>query len=258
MLFSFFKNRRRKKILGDPFPPSWIELIHQNVWQYRSLDDSQKQRVHDCTQVMVAEKNWEGIDGFKVTDEVRLTISATASLLTIGLDQTFYFDRVESILLHPGAIRNQKMHRGRVVDESEDIFLSGQAWQGGPLVFSWPSALQGSQQPGDGSNVVIHEFVHHIDGLDGEMGGSPIISDRELLSRWSSVFQRRYNELRDDLKDGRSVLIDEYAATNPAEFFAVAAESFFDSPRRLNRDLPDVYEVLKDYFAIDPVDFDTA
>lgn len=212
--------------------------------------------MRDCTRVMAAEKNWEGIDGFEITDEVKVTISATASLLTIGLNESFYFDRVESILIHPGAIRNQKMHRGLIVDESDNSYFSGQAWQGGPLVFSWPSAIQGSRQPGDGANVVIHEFVHHIDGLDGEMGGSPIIHSPELRSRWESVLSRRYNELLADLEAGRNPLIDDYAGTNPAEFFAVAAEGFFDSPRRLKNNLPDVYDVFQDYFDIDPVHFE--
>ena len=253
-MFSLFKNWRRSKILAKPFPEQWLVDLTNNVWQYRSLDQAKQQRVRQCVQVMSAEKSWEGINGFQVDDQVKVTISATASLLTLGLDRPFYFDRVQSILVYPGPIRNRQMQRGYLVSH-EESYYSGLAWQGGPLVFSWPNVLRGSNRPGDGANVVIHEFVHHIDGLDGEMGGTPIIDSPELQDRWESVFHRRYQELVDDLASNREPRIDEYAATNLAEFFAVASENFFDSPQRLKHNLPDVYEVLQDYFDINPVEF---
>jgi Mlc titration factor MtfA (ptsG expression regulator) len=147
------------------------------------------------------------------------------------------------------------MQRGMLVSH-EEAYYSGLAWQGGPLIFSWPNVLRGSRRPGDGANVVIHEFVHHIDGLDGEMGGTPIIDSPKLQERWESVFHRRYHELVQDLESGREPLIDDYAATNMAEFFAVASENFFDSPQRLQRNLPDVYEVLREYFDVNPVELE--
>ena len=204
---------------------------------------------------MFVEKSWEGVDGFVVTDEVKLTIAATAALLTLGLAEPFYFDRVRSIIVYPGPIRNRTLTRG-LVQSDEDAFYSGLAWQGGPLVFSWASSLRGAQRSGDGANVIIHEFIHHIDGMDGEMGGTPIIDSNELREKWLSVFTRRYKELLDDLGSNRQPLIDEYAATNMAEFFAVAGESFFDSPGRLKHDLPDVYELLQNFFAINPIEFE--
>lgn len=249
-----FKNWRRRRILSQPIPTDWVQIISQNVWQYRSLTESQQLRVRQCAQVMAAEKSWEAVNGIDMTDEIKLTISATAGLLTLGLPDPFYFDRVQSILIYPQAIKNRQLSRGLTVSH-EDAYYSGLAWQGGPLVFSWASALNGSRQPGDGTNVVIHEFIHHIDGLDGEMGGTPIINSDQLRQRWEEVFHRRYHELVDDLRTHRRPLIDDYAATNLAEFFAVAGENFFDSPHRLKEDLPDVYDVLQQYFDIDPVQF---
>ncbi len=93
---------------------------------------------------MVAEKFWEGVDGFEVTDEVKVTITAAASLLTLGLPEPYYFDRVETVIIYPRAIKNRKMHRGFFVDESETYF-SGMAWQDGPLVFSWPNVMAGTE-----------------------------------------------------------------------------------------------------------------
>ena len=105
--------------------------------------------------------------------------------------------------------------------------------------------------------MIIHEFVHHIDGLDGEMGGTPIIDSDELRSRWESVFNHRYRELVDDIQSRRRPRIDEYAATNMAEFFAVASENFFDSPQRLQHNLPDVYDILEKFFDINPIEFES-
>lgn len=252
---SFFKHWRRKRTLSQPFPESWLKILSRNVWQYASLGSAKQTRVRQCTQVMVAEKHWDGVDGFELNDEIKVTIAATASLLTLGLRRPFYFDRVHSIIIHPGPIKNRQLRRGFLVSDDNEYY-SGVAWQDGPLVFSWPNAQRGARRSGDGCNVIIHEFVHHIDGMDGEMGGTPIIESAALRSRWNSVFKRRYSQLVDDLNAGRRPLIRDYAATNLAEFFAVACESFFDSPQRLLRNMPDVFEVLQDFFDINPTEFE--
>jgi Mlc titration factor MtfA (ptsG expression regulator) len=254
-LFSILKNWRRHRILSKPLPKTSVDLIRQNVWQYSSLNSNQQTRVQNCAQVMSAEKTWEGIDGLVVNDEVKLTISATAALLTLGLAEPFYFDQVRTIIVYPGPIKNRTLARG-LLQSDEESFYSGLAWQGGPLVFSWASSLKGSQRSGDGANVIIHEFIHHIDGMDGEMGGTPIIESDELRDEWLSVFKSRYEELIDNLNSNQRPRIDEYAATNMAEFFAVAGESFFDSPGRLKHELPDVYEVLQKFFDINPIEFE--
>ena len=204
---------------------------------------------------MVAEKYWEGVEGFAVSDEVKVTISAAASLLTLGLSGPYYFDQVHTIIVHPRAIKNRKMHRGMFVDESESYF-SGMAWQNGPLVFSWPNVIAGTRQRGDGFNVVIHEFAHHIDGLDGEMGGIPIIESQELKQRWEDSFPKEFRRLQKMVETGGHSGIDPYAATNLAEFFAVSTETFFDSPRKLKSQFPEVYELLRAYFGLDPIKFD--
>lgn len=254
-MFSFFKKRRRQRLLNQSFPRLWEEIITKNVWQYSSLSRSQQQRVRQSSTVMVAEKSWEAVKGFEINDEVKLTIAATASLLTLGLKEPFYFDRVSTILVHPDLIQNRAVQQGQLVSH-ETAYYSGLAWQGGPLVFSWRDALSGASRPGDGRNVIIHEFIHHIDGLDGEMGGMPIISSESLRHRWRHIFQQRFTELNEDLDCGRGPRIDSYAATSLAEFFAVSGENFFDSPSRLKHNLPDVYDLLREYFDIDPVQFE--
>jgi Mlc titration factor MtfA (ptsG expression regulator) len=100
---------------------------------------------------------------------------------------------------------------------------------------------------------VIHEFAHHIDGLDGEMGGMPNIASPELRERWKTVFDRDFQNLVSDIHHDRPTLIDPYAGTNRAEFFAVTSELFFDSPEFLRQQLPDIYECLAAFYQLDPL-----
>jgi hypothetical protein len=203
---------------------------------------------------MMAEKYWEGIAGFQITDDVRITIAGTASLLELGMDAARYFDRVTTILVAARPISVRKPHSGYVVDESESI-LSGQAWQDGRLVFSWSDVMADVQKPGNGHNVVIHEFAHHLDGLDGEMGGMPPIQSQALRARWKIAFPAALEELHRDIVQLRQPAIDPYGSASPAEFFAVVTENFFDAPYRLRARLPLIFEILKEYFRIDPIQF---
>lgn len=203
---------------------------------------------------MSAEKSWEGIGDLELTPEIKVTISGTASLLTLGFAEPYYFDRIHTIIVHTGAIRNRQMRHGYVVDP-DDEFFAGQAWQGGPIILAWSSVIDGIRHSGSGHNVVVHEFAHHIDGLDGEMGGMPEIESPELRERWKTVFARDFQSLVSDIHHDRQTLIDPYAGTNPAEFFAVTSELFFDSPHFLRERLPDVYECLAAFYRLDPLSY---
>ena len=253
-MFSLFRGSRRKKILAGEFPADWLDLLDRNVWQFRFLSNPHQQFVKNAVRIMSAEKSWEGVDGLEMTAEIMVTISGAASLLTLGLDKPYYFDRIRTIIVHPKTIQNNSIRQGLVVDR-ENGFYDGQAWQGGPVIFSGPAVIAGTRRAGDGRNVVIHEFAHHIDGLDGEMGGQPIIESPELRARWEAVFDRDFKTLVDDIRSGRQPLIDPYAATNKAEFFAVTSEIFFDSPQSLHRQLPDVYTCLAAFYRIDPLSY---
>ena len=251
-MFSIFKRFRRKRILSSDIPPAWLNVLNRNVWQYRFLHEDHKKRIVDAVKIMYHEKTWEGVDGLKVTPEMKATISAAASMLTLGLDEPYYFDRVRSIIIHPKTIQNELIQNGMVVDR-DNVNFDGQAWQGGPVVFAWPAVIAGTRQGGDGRNVVIHEFAHHIDGLDGNMGGMPIITSAELRKKWEYVFERDFKQLVDDIHNGRPPAINPYAGTSPAEFFAVSSEIFFDSPEFLNQQLPDVYNCLAEFYRLDPL-----
>ena len=248
MIFGWFKRRRRKKILVDPFPESWALHLNRNVRLSHDLSPAVMARLKQATQIFIAEKFWEGCEGLEVTDEMKVTIAAQASLLLLGVEE-FYFDNVSTILVYPTTIiRNSH-------DGSPAAYRAGEAWQGGPIVLAWDSVLHGGRNEDDGHNVVVHEFAHALDGLDGEMGGSITFGDRETDAQWTQMVHTEFDALRLAKNQGTRTLLDHYGATNPAEFFAVSTETFFEQPHELRAEHPELFRLLKLYFHEDPTEW---
>jgi Mlc titration factor MtfA (ptsG expression regulator) len=198
--------------------------------------------------IFVAEKHWEGCEGLELTDEMRVTIAAQACLMLLGVED-FYFDNVKSVLLFPKAFQ-RKTSDG--VSHGQSQHRAGEAWQGGPIVLSWKDSLRGGRNEDDGQNVVIHEFAHALDGLDGEMGGNIMFDDPTTASAWKQVVDIGHAELVQASESGRRTVLDHYGATNKAEFFAVASETFFEQPRELEREHGELFSLLKKYYRVDP------
>jgi MtfA peptidase len=247
MAFSLFKDDRRKGLLAEPFPAVWHEYLVRNVRHYEYLKSSARAVVQAVVQVMIDEKHWSGGAGFVVTDEMKVTIAAQASLLTLGLDEPYYFDRVQSIILYPDVYIHPRSFPG-----SPNWRIAGEAWYHSPIVLSWKNVLQAGRNSCDGHNVVFHEFAHHLDGLDGEMEGTPPLVDRQQEKTWYRVTEAEYRRLVGSAKRGEVTLLDHYGATNRAEFFAVATECFFERPHAMQAEHAELYAVLRDFFLQDP------
>ena len=247
-MFGWLKRRKRRKIAEQPWPRHWSEVLSRNVRQYRIANESLRTRWQDVTKVIVAEKFWEGCEGLQVTDEIRVTIAAQAAMMLLGV-KDFYFDNVRTILIYP-AFQRATMRDGMVVEEGRP--LAGQAWQGGPVVLSWADVLAGSRSNTDGRNLVVHEFAHCLDGLDGEMGGNPVFDDPELSRRWQKVCVREFEQLKRAAIAGRRVLLDHYGASSRAEFFAVASETFFEMPERMQQSMPELFELMVEFYRVNP------
>src|SRR5204863_1858260 len=129
--------------------------------------------------------------------------------------------------------------------------LMGESWGDGVVVISWDDAVRGARNPGDGDNVVLHEFAHQLDAEDGVSDGAPILSPSALRT-WGGVLSREYERLRQDAAHDRRSALDEYGATNEAEFFAVATETFFEKPVQLEREHPALYAQLQQFYRQDP------
>ncbi|MBI1246691.1 hypothetical protein GC197_02460 [bacterium] len=255
MFFKWLTNRRRRRILADPFPGQWNEFIASNVFHIRQLQPEQQAKLTRLVQVFVAEKNWEGCGGLTLTDEIKVTIAAQACLLVVGMAEDIYFDHVPSILVYPhGYVAPQtNISRAGVIVESNGQARLGEAWYRGPVVLSWEDALAGGRLETPGHNLVLHEFAHQLDMMNGRItDGTPPLESSEQLERWAAVLEPEFERLVDACNRGHRGFIDCYGATNEAEFFAVLTEAFFEHPHPLLQHHSEVYAVLRDYYRLDP------
>ena len=254
-VFSWFADRRRDRLTRVPFPVQWEEILGRNVHPYSRLDEEGKARLRAMIQVFVAEKSWDGGGGLEVTDEIRVTIAAHACLLLLGFRHDYY-PNVQSIIVYPSAVvpppRTPGFFETVLEPVEEEGPLDGESFDQGPVIIAWDAVVRSVRSPGSGENVIYHEFAHKLDALDGAADGTPPLRDRGAYREWSRIFSREYMRLRKDVERGRRSFLDDYAATNEAEFFAVATERFFDSPGFLLERAPELYRVLQLYYGQDP------
>lgn len=254
-MFEWLTNRRRKKLMAAPFPPAWEEILQNNVAHYCMLSDAERIHLRALILVFIAEKDWEGCGGLELTDEIRVTISAQACLLLLGLPHNYY-KNVESIIIYPSTVVPPQRRVGYFENVLEPIApaqpIIGQAFHQGPLILVWDAVLHGGRHPGSGYNVVYHEFAHKLDMLDGAADGTPPLRDRAEYRDWVQTCSREYLHLQHDVERGRKTFLNAYGSVNEAEFFAVATEQFFDQPQLMMKHAPDLYRVLKEYYRQDP------
>ncbi len=243
---------RRKQILAAPFPAAWEKIIELNVELYRHLPQSLKGQLHDDIKIFLDEKEFEGCGGLEITDEIRLTVAAEACLLLLNRKNSD-FPKLNSILMypHPYVARKVSAVGGHYVYEPST--RAGESWTGGDVVLAWDCVKHGAINGKDGHNVVLHEFAHQLDQEDGRADGAPILEKTSRYASWARVLSREYEQLRDDAAHHRKSILDHYGATNPAEFFAVATEAFFEKPKQLKRKETELYEELRHYYKLDPV-----
>jgi Mlc titration factor MtfA (ptsG expression regulator) len=253
MLFAWLKQRRRRRLLATPFPDEWLAYLRKNVALYATLTEAEQAKLRDDLRVFVAERHWEGCGGLTVTDEMKVTIAAQACLLVLNLEHDD-FGRVPSVLVYPSGYRSPAERHGPDGTVGGDPGRLGEAWYRGPVVLAWDSVLGGGKNPHDGQNVVLHEFAHQLDFLDGYADGTPLLPSHAAYRRWHEVMTAEYNHLVAESERGRATVLDAYGATNPAEFFAVATEAFFEKPVQMQHRHPALYEVLHDYYRQDPAE----
>lgn len=252
MFFSFFKKRRRRKLLAEPFPEAWLDILQTNVGLYALLPPNLQEKLRDTLRIFIAEKDWEGCRGLEMTDEVKVTVAALASILLLG-QEGFYFDNVQTILVYPAGYKARRRQGlgGGVYIESTNALLGEANHYTGPITLSWNQILLAAREPGHGENLVFHEFAHKIDMLTGYVDGTPPMP-AELLERWEPVMRREYRRLVHAAEWGRKSFLDPYGATDEAEFFAVTTEAFFDDPLGLRADHPALYRLFSELYAVDP------
>lgn len=249
-MFSWIRTRRRQQVLKEPFSDQWRSILAEHVRHFQYLNDEHRHRLEGFVQVMLAEKDWVGGSGFELSDVIKVTIAGYAGVMTLGLSEPYYFDRLMTIIVYPNAY---VPHSSRF-DQYQSAIPSGprlgEAWHRGPIVLSW-AEIVATEKRRPGNNLVIHEFAHHVDGLDGTVDGTPPIVGREQERTWYRVTEEEFERLTNDASRGEATLLDRYGASNRAEFFAVASECFFERPSALRDRHRELYQVLSDLYCQD-------
>jgi Mlc titration factor MtfA (ptsG expression regulator) len=232
-------------------PKGWEEVAARRLVHFAALDADERARLGADIGRLLGEKRWEASRGFDLTEEILLTIAAQAALLILGLDIDGYHD-VRSIIVHPTTrvLTGPRPGPAHGVVTDAPFPVIGQAHdRRGPVIIAWDAVRRDTRHPERGHNVVFHEFAHKLDMLDGTTDGTPPLATQEQFDRWVEVCTRVYGQV----VEGRGgSLLSSYAGVNPAEFFAVATEAFFDAPAELRREHDDLYGVLADFYRQDP------
>jgi Mlc titration factor MtfA (ptsG expression regulator) len=243
------KRRRWLRLRALPFPEAWRALVARNVPLYAKLPSVHQRELEGHTQVILGEKRFEGCDGLELTDEIRVTIAAHAALLLLGTENPRYYPNVVSILVYPTAyLAPVEEHHDGFVEES-NVPRLGESWRRGVVVIAWDAARADLSRPEEGDNVILHEFAHQLDTEDGEADGVPQLDRLSDFAAWVRALAPEYERLR---ADPSASVLDEYGATNPAEFFAVATETFFTKPHALREQSAAMYATLRRYYGLDP------
>lgn len=252
-MLGFLTRRRRRALRARPFPPEWREIVALNVPAFAHLAPAEQQAWLGHAQVLLEEKHWEGCGGLELTDEIRVTIAVHAARLLLGREMD-YFPTVRTILVYPSDIvRQEEQHLGDGIWTDEEDELAGLAATDlGAIVISWEAVLDGIEDPGDGFNVVLHEFAHELDAQGGEVSGTPLMESGKAYARWADALAPAFEAHRAAVDAGEETFLDEYGAEDPTEFFAVLTESFFEQPGTLRREHPELYEQLREFYGQDP------
>lgn len=250
-----FKRRHREKYTLEGLGEERRAIVNE-IPLCRRLPENLKEKLYGKIAIFLHEKEFDGCDGQKITDEVRVTIAALACLLILNNDADF-FPKLRTVIVHPHAYYadHQILIGGQVVEE-EDVVHLGESWGGGSLVLSWTDVLADARRPYGRHNVVLHEFAHQLDQLDGVANGTPTLDSREDYEIWERVMAMEFQKLQRKVRHREYHVIDEYGAENRVEFFAVVTEAFFCSPSAVRDAHPDMYRELAKYYKLDPVQWE--
>jgi Mlc titration factor MtfA (ptsG expression regulator) len=234
---------------AETFPKTWRSFLRSNVFHYRLLSKAERKRLRRDTRILIVQKTWEGCKGLAVTDEMKVTIAAQACLMLLGREHD-HFARVPTILVYPSGFQ--------VTDEQwhdagwQPLAAGGLAVYRGPVILAWDAVLAEGRDPSAGRNLVIHEFAHQLDYVDGYADGTLDLVGKEA-ERWQTVMSSEYQRLCRAVRKGRQTFLGDYAATSKTEFFATTSERFFTRPEQLLQYHLPLYQALSAYYAVNPL-----
>jgi hypothetical protein len=233
----------RRIMRRHPVPHHVWHRATRQIAVLQGLDAVQMAHLRELTTWFLHSKAINGAQGLDVSLSMRVVVAAQACLLILNLG-TDYFDNWVEVILYPGAFRvNREQTDAMGLVHSDSRVLSGESWLRGPVILSWDDVERDSFQQ-TGNNVVLHEFAHKLDGLNGVTNGMPPLRRGMNRKRWAEALSSAYDALCLQVAAEESPCINPYATTNPAEFFAVLTEYFFTAPEILQNCYPEVHQQL--------------
>jgi hypothetical protein len=246
-----FRQLRRKKILREALlaEPPWLQAL-ADLPILSGLNEGEQRRLRELATLFLHEKIFEPVRDLVLTETMRVSIAAQACLPILNLGPA-WFDGWRTVIVYPGEFirRREQFDDIGVMHEWEEI-ISGESWRLGPMILSWADVEASGL--GEGYNVVIHEMAHKLDLLNGEVNGFPPLHRGMNARAWNEAFTAAFDDLNAQLDTGAEPLIDDYAAEDPGEFFAVLSEYFFERPGLINAEYPAVYAQLCAFYRQDP------
>jgi len=245
---------KRNKVKARPFPKAWRRILKSRVPLFHKLPADLQLQLKRHILVFLAEKRFHGFQGIEINDEIKVTIAAQACLLILNR-KARYYPKLKSIYVYPAAfIASHQGTDAAGVLQNQSRVLSGESWELGKVIVSWKDTVFGADNTDDGHNVVIHEFAHQLDQETGIANGAPFLSHKKNRC-WSNILTEEFKNLQLQAANGEQSLLDHYGATNPAEFFAVASEVFFERPIELKRRHAALYQQLESFYRVDPAEW---
>jgi Mlc titration factor MtfA (ptsG expression regulator) len=247
-----FRTARRNRATSKSFPALWDRIVADNLPFDARLPANDRIELRRRMQIFLAEKRFEGVGGLKMTDEIRVTVAAQACLLLLHLGDDDY-PALTTILVYPTAYRVPILEHSAdgLVTEGHQVRL-GQAWNAETIVLSWDFVRRGAAGDDDGHNVVFHEFAHQLDMEDRDANGAPVLAHHAMYAAWARVLGHEYEQLKSAVERRERTLLDAYGTQSPAEFFAVATETFFEKPVNLRNEHSELYGQLREFYRQDP------
>ena len=243
---------RLKRMLAKEMAPEWKAILARNIPVYSRMSTDLQHQLNKLVQQFLYQKKFVGCDGLDVTDQMRLTIAGQACLLLLNRPSRVYPD-LHTILVYPSAFLVPRKHvdaAGVITETRQDLL--GESWSDGRVILSWDHVQRGAENWSDGQNVVLHEFAHQLDSESGSNNGAPYLGSPDSYRNWSEVLSRDFASLQTDAMYRQQSVMDHYGATSPAEFFAVATETFFEKPWQMSEYHADLYAELFKYYRVDP------
>ncbi|CAM4106353.1 M90 family metallopeptidase [Pseudoalteromonas byunsanensis] len=228
------------------------QVLLQYMPIYRAMTDADRATLEKHIVWFLGEKRILGRDGLQVNRAMELIVAADACLLVLNQSWPLY-PNVKEVLLYPSSyyVPQTSLDAAGLVNYHTSV-RQGESWPGGTLVLSWHDVLEGNRLPGDGHNLVFHEFAHQLDQQTGQTNGTPQLASKQDYADWARVFNRAYSNLKSHVAYQMPHVMHSYGATNEAEFFAVLTETFIEKPAQLKSYDPELYRLLIRYFQFDP------